>query len=154
LVLSRAMTSKEKRTRYQGLRRYRHFWFASLACGVISLIDVPPSEIAARAHSAFEQDQAAIAPLAAQVAQASGFQSSDYRAVIAELKKRQITGPAIVPFFENRLHEIERIIRTNDLVALPDRSVVIRLASAAETACSALTGRHRATLNKTRRSAG
>jgi len=97
-------------------------------------INVPPAEIAARAHAAFGQDQAAMAPLALQVARSNGFQSSDYRAVIAELKKRQITGPAIVPFYENRLQEIERIIRTNDLVALPQRSVIIRLASAAETA--------------------
>jgi hypothetical protein len=97
-------------------------------------IDVPPSEIAARAHAAFEQDQAAMASLAVQVAQSDGFPSSDYRAVIAELKKRQIVGPAIVPFYKNRLHEIERIITTNDLVALPERSVIIRLASAAETA--------------------
>jgi Bacterial protein of unknown function (DUF885) len=97
-------------------------------------IDVPPSEIAARAHAAFEQDQAAMAALAWQVARANGFRSSNYRAVIAELKKRQITGPAIVPFYQNRLQEIERIIRTNDLVALPERSVIIRLASAAETA--------------------
>ena len=97
-------------------------------------INVPPAEIAARAHAAFGQDQAAMAPLALQVARSNGFQSSDYRAVIAELKKRQITGPAIVPFYENRLQEIERIIRTNDLVALPGRSVIIRLASAAETA--------------------
>jgi hypothetical protein len=97
-------------------------------------IDVPPSEIAAKAHTAFEQDQAAMAALALQVARSNGFPSSDYRAVIAELKKRQITGPAIVPLYENRLQEIERIIRMNDLVALPERSVIIRLASAAETA--------------------
>jgi hypothetical protein len=97
-------------------------------------IDVPPSEIVAKAHAAFEQDQAAMAPLALKVARSNGFRSSDYRAVIAELKKRQITAPEIVPFYENRLHEIERIIRTNNLVTLPDRSVIIRLASAAETA--------------------
>jgi hypothetical protein len=97
-------------------------------------IDVPPTEIAARAHMAFEQDQAAMAPLAARVAQASGLTSSDYRAVIAELKKRQITGTAIIPFYEHRLHEIEQIITTNELVTLPNRPLIIRLASAAETA--------------------
>jgi hypothetical protein len=97
-------------------------------------IDASPSEIATRAHVAFNQDQAAMAPLAMQVAQSNGFSSSDYRAVIAELKKRQITGAAIVPFYEHRLHEIERIITTNGLVTLPDRRAIIRLASAAETA--------------------
>ena len=97
-------------------------------------IDVPPAEIAIRAHAAFNQDQAAMAPLALQVAQSNGFSSSDYRAVIAELKKRQITGAAIVPFYEHRLHDIEQIITTNSLVTLPIRPIIIRLASAAETA--------------------
>jgi hypothetical protein len=97
-------------------------------------IDASPSEIATRAHAAFNQDQTAMAPLAMQVAQSNGFSSSDYRAVIAELKKRQITGAAIVPFYEHRLHEIERIITTNGLVTLPNRPAIIRLASAAETA--------------------
>jgi hypothetical protein len=97
-------------------------------------IDVSPAEIATRAHAAFQQDQAAMAPLAAQVAQANGLASSDYRAVIEELKKRQITGTAIVPFYEHRLHDIEGIIRTNSLVTLPNRPTIIRLASAAETA--------------------
>jgi uncharacterized protein (DUF885 family) len=97
-------------------------------------IDGSPGEIATRAHAAFNQDQAAMAPLAMQVAQSNGFPSSDYRTVIAELKKRQITGAAIVPFYENRLHEIERIITTNSLVTLPNRPAIIRLASAAETA--------------------
>jgi Bacterial protein of unknown function (DUF885) len=97
-------------------------------------IDVLPSEIAIRARTAFDQDQAAMVPLAMQVARSNGFSSSDYRAVIAELKKRQITGAAIVPFYEQRLHDIERIITTNDLVTLPNRPTIIRLASAAETA--------------------
>jgi hypothetical protein len=96
-------------------------------------IDASPAEIAARAHAAFNLDQAAMAPLAMQVAQSNGFPSSDYRAVIAELKKRQITGAAIVPFYEKRLHEIEQIITTNGLVTLPNRPIIIRLASAAET---------------------
>jgi hypothetical protein len=97
-------------------------------------IDASPSEIAIRAHAAFNQDQATMASLAMQVAQSNGFSSSDYRAVIAELKKRQITGAAIVPFYEQRLHDIERIITTNSLVTLPSRPTIIRLASAAETA--------------------
>ena len=96
-------------------------------------IDASPRAIAARAHAAFDQDQAVMANIAAQVAQTNGWPSSDYRAVIGELKKRQVTGNAIVPFYQNRLHQIERIITTNNLVTLPDREPIIRLASAAET---------------------
>ena len=96
-------------------------------------IDIPPAKIAAMAHAAFSQYQAEMAPLAAQVAKARGFSQSDYRSVIAELKKQQITGAAILPFYENRLHEIEKIIAAKNLVTLPDRPAIIRLATAAET---------------------
>jgi uncharacterized protein (DUF885 family) len=97
-------------------------------------IDIPPAQIAKMAHAAFTQYQSEMAPLAAQVAKANGYPSSDYRAVIAELKKKQITGEAILPFFENRLHEIEKIIVAKNLVTLPNRPAIIRLATPAETA--------------------
>jgi uncharacterized protein (DUF885 family) len=97
-------------------------------------IDIPPAQIAKMAHAAFVQYQAEMAPLAARVAKANGYPSSDYRAVIAELKKKQITGEAILPFFENRLHEIEKIIVAKNLVTLPSRPAIIRLATPAETA--------------------
>jgi uncharacterized protein (DUF885 family) len=96
-------------------------------------IDLPPAKIAAMAHAAFTQYQAEMAPLAAQVAKANGYPSSDYRAVIAQLKKQQITGDAILPFFTKRLHQIEQIIVAEDLVTLPARPAIIRLATAAET---------------------
>src|ERR1700689_2015972 len=97
-------------------------------------IDIPPAQIAKMAHAAFTQYQNEMAPLAAQVAKANGYPSSDYRAVITELKKKQITGEAILPFFENRLHEIEKIIVAQNLVTLPNRPAIIRLATPAETA--------------------
>jgi uncharacterized protein (DUF885 family) len=97
-------------------------------------IDIPPAQIAKMAHTAFTQYQTEMAPLAAGIAKANGYPSSDYRAVIAELKKKQITGEAILPFYENRLHEIEKIIVAKNLVTLPDRPAIIRLATPAETA--------------------
>jgi uncharacterized protein (DUF885 family) len=97
-------------------------------------IDIPPAQIAKMAHAAFTQYQGEMAPLAAQIAKSNGYSSADYRAVIAELKKKQITGAAILPFFENRLHEIEKIIVAKNLVTLPNRPAIIRLATAAETA--------------------
>ncbi len=97
-------------------------------------IDIPPAQIAVMAHTAYTEYQAEMAPLAARVAKANGYPSSDYRAVIAELKKQQITGEAILPFYEKRLHEIEEIIVAKNVVTLPDRPAIIRLATAAETA--------------------
>jgi uncharacterized protein (DUF885 family) len=97
-------------------------------------VDIPPQQIAAMAHAAFSEYQGQMAPLAAQVASANHYPSKDYRAVIRELKKQQITGDAILPFFNNRLHQIEQLIVAHDLVTLPDRPAIIRLATAAETA--------------------
>jgi uncharacterized protein (DUF885 family) len=75
-----------------------------------------------------------MATLAATVAKTKGFASRDYRAVIAELKKDQLKGEAILPFYEKRLGEVEQIIKARSLVTLPTRPAIIRLATAAETA--------------------
>ena len=97
-------------------------------------IDVVPADIAVMAHAAFTQYQAEMAPLAEEIARKNGYASSNYRAVISELKKQQIAGDAVIPFYEHRLHEIEAIIRAHKLLTLPDRPAIIRLATAAETA--------------------
>ena len=97
-------------------------------------IDIPPAQIAAMAHKAFAEYQAEMAPIAAQIAKQHGWASSDYRDVIKELKKTQITGDATLPFYVKRLGEIEEIIREKNLVTLPERPAIIRLATAAETA--------------------
>jgi uncharacterized protein (DUF885 family) len=97
-------------------------------------IDISPAQIAAIAHGAFSEYQSEMGRLAEQVARNKGYSASDYRSVIRELKKSQITGPAILPLYEDRLHAIESIIVAQKLVTLPDRPAIIRLASAAETA--------------------
>jgi uncharacterized protein (DUF885 family) len=54
--------------------------------------------------------------------------------VIRQLKKQQITGDAILPFYEARLKAIEAIVDKQKLVTLPTRPAIIRLATPAETA--------------------
>jgi len=61
-------------------------------------------------------------------------QSQDYRDVIHALKKEQLTGDEILPHYKKRLADIEKIIRREHLVTLPERPAIIRLATAAETA--------------------
>jgi uncharacterized protein (DUF885 family) len=97
-------------------------------------IDIPPAQIASMAHAAFAQYLTEMAPLAQKIATAHGYSSGDYRSVIAQLKKNQITGTAILPFYEARLREIENIIVAKNLVTLPNRPAIIRLATPAETA--------------------
>jgi hypothetical protein len=97
-------------------------------------IDIPPAQLATMAHKAFAEYQAQMAPIAADIAKERGYKSSDYRDVIRELKKEQITGEAILPFYQKRLHEIEAIIVKERLVTLPDRPAIIRLGTLAESA--------------------
>ncbi len=96
-------------------------------------IDIPPSQLAALAHKAFNDIQAEMQPIATQIAQQRYLPSSDYRDVMRELKKQQIIGDAIMPLYKDRLAQIEKIISEHQIVTLPDRPARIRLATAAET---------------------
>jgi uncharacterized protein (DUF885 family) len=97
-------------------------------------LDIPPAQIAAMAHQAFTEIQGEMKPIAAEVAQQRHLSSSDYRDVMRDLKKQQLVGDSILPFYENRLKQIEKIIVEHQIVTLPDRPARIRIASAAETA--------------------
>jgi uncharacterized protein (DUF885 family) len=97
-------------------------------------IDIPPKQLAAMAHQAFSELQAEMKPIAAQIAKERHLPSSDYRDVIHELKKQQLVGDAILPFYQERLKQIEKIIVEKQIVSLPDRPAKIRIATAAETA--------------------
>lgn len=97
-------------------------------------IDIPPDQMAALAHKGFDEIQAEMKPIAAQIAKQNNWPSNDYRDVIRELKKQQLVGDAILPFYQNRLKQIEEIIRKENIVTLPDRPARIRIATAAETA--------------------
>ncbi len=82
----------------------------------------------------FSQLQSEMQPIADKIAKERHLPSSDYRDVIRELKKDQIPGDQLMPHYQQRLAEIEGIIRREHLITLPDRPAIIRLASAAETA--------------------
>ncbi len=97
-------------------------------------IDIPPGEVAAMAHQAFSDIQAEMKPIAAQIAKNRNLPSSDYRDVMRELKKQQLVGESILPFYQERLKQIEKIIVDKQIVSLPDRPARIRIATAAETA--------------------
>ena len=97
-------------------------------------VDIPAAELARLARASFLEIQAEMQAIAPKVAAARGWKITDYRAVIRELKKEQFTGEDIFPHFVARMKELEQIVRTNDLVTLPDRDARMRLATAAETA--------------------
>jgi uncharacterized protein (DUF885 family) len=97
-------------------------------------IDATPQQLADMAHAAFIDIQNQMKPIAEKVAKEKGYASTDYRDVIRELKKKQLVGDAILPFYQQRLKQVETIISNEKLVTLPERPARIRIASAAETA--------------------
>jgi uncharacterized protein (DUF885 family) len=97
-------------------------------------VDIPPDELARRAHQAFTEIQGEMQKTAAQIARQHGWASADYRDVIKELKKQQIPDDQVLDFYIHRLGRIEDIIRTHHLVTLPGRPARIRLGTPAENA--------------------
>ena len=95
---------------------------------------VPPEELIRRALLSFAEIRNEMRVLAPMVAKQKGFKSTDYRDVIRELKKQQLVGAAIMPFYRKRLEAIEDILRREHEITVPERKAVIRLATAAETA--------------------
>jgi uncharacterized protein DUF885 len=97
-------------------------------------IDIPPTQLAAMAHKSFDEYQAEMQTIAAQIAKQRGWPSSDYRDVIKRLKQDQLVGDSILPFYKDRLKAIEGIIVKQNLVSLPERPARIRLGTPAESA--------------------
>jgi uncharacterized protein (DUF885 family) len=97
-------------------------------------IDIPPAQLAEMAHKAFAEYQAEMQTIAAQIAKQRGWPNSGYRDVIKKLKEEQLVGDAILPFYKQRLGDIEKIIVAQKLVTLPDRPARIRIGTPAESA--------------------
>jgi len=97
-------------------------------------IDWSVEELTGRAKAAFHGIQNEMQVLAGMIAERHGWASRDYRDVLRELKKQQLVGDAILPHYQARIRQIEKIIAEQGIVTLPEREMRIRLASAAESA--------------------
>jgi hypothetical protein len=97
-------------------------------------LDYTPSELARLAHQSFTQIQGEMQKLATKIAQERHLPSSGYRDVVRTLKKDQLAGDQILPHYQQRLAEIEAILRRERLITLPNRPAIITIATAAETA--------------------
>lgn len=98
-------------------------------------VDATPEaliEQATKGYMDIRNEMEALAPL---VAKKFGYETNDYREVIALLKKNGgIDGDKLLDHYHAVLRDIEEIILREKLVSLPDRDAGIRIASAAETA--------------------
>jgi uncharacterized protein (DUF885 family) len=73
----------------------------------------------------------ALAPL---IAKQKGYDTNNYREVIALLKKEQIHGDELMASYREVMAEIDVIIERESLISLPDEPARVRMATAAETA--------------------
>ena len=98
-------------------------------------VDASPEmliEQATKGYLDIRNEMEALAPL---VAREKGYDTTDYREVIALLKRDgAMDGDKILDHYHAVLREIEAIIRRERLVTLPERDAGIRIATAAETA--------------------
>jgi len=99
-------------------------------------IDASPEDLAAMGHAAFDEIQQQMQALAPAVAREKGIRATDYRQVILALKKDQVEGDAIMALYHKRIAAIEQIIREHHLVTLPERPMIFRFASEAESAAT------------------
>ena len=97
-------------------------------------VDMPIEELRRRAMVTFKELQTQMQVLANIIARENNYPSSDYRDVIRSLKEEQLDSASTLPLYYEVIREIEMIIKREELLTLPDRSMTIRLASAAESA--------------------
>jgi uncharacterized protein (DUF885 family) len=95
---------------------------------------IDPRELIERASGSFVETRAELQALTRVYAAQRGLKSSDYREVIRDLKKEKIPEDKLLPFYRERLARLEDIVRRENIVTLPEREAVIRLATEAESA--------------------
>ncbi len=97
-------------------------------------LDISPQELVRKADLEFIETRAQMQVLAATVAKENGITATDYRDVLKALKKQQLDKDSIEPYYHDVIGKIEAIIRARNIVALPQRAMIMRLASEAESA--------------------
>ena len=97
-------------------------------------VKTDPRALIDQATLSFVQTREEMQTLANLVAKERGFPSSDYRDVLAALRKEVIAEDALLPTYKARLAILEEIVRREDIVSLPERPAVIRLGTPAESA--------------------
>ena len=97
-------------------------------------LDIAPRELIKQAMLEFMETRSAMEVLAPVVARAEGIQATDYRGVLKALKKKQLDKASVEPTYHRIIGQIEDTIVKQRIVDLPQRKMVMRMASEAENA--------------------
>ena len=93
-----------------------------------------PEELIAEALYSYQFIRSEMKALARRIAERRGWDDKRLVPVIRQLKKEQISQDEILAVYDDRLAQLEEIIRREDIITLPERDAVIRLATEAESA--------------------
>jgi uncharacterized protein (DUF885 family) len=97
-------------------------------------VDATPAELIELAQYSYQLIRNEMRVLARRIAERRGWKERDLVSVLRALKKEQLPPEQVLPRYLQRLAELEEIIRRENLVTLPERDAVIRLATEAEAA--------------------
>ena len=98
-------------------------------------VDASPQELIEQATKGYMDIRNEMEALAPQIAAEKGWDTRDYREVIAMLKEEgPIDGDKMLDHYHSVLRDIEEIIVREEIISLPERDAGIRIATAAETA--------------------
>jgi uncharacterized protein (DUF885 family) len=97
-------------------------------------LDIPPEQLVQKARLSYAEIRNEMQAIASQIAAQRKLPDSDYRAVIKALKREQIPADQVEATYHEVIARIEDIIRRERIITLPERPMLMRVASAAETA--------------------
>jgi uncharacterized protein (DUF885 family) len=97
-------------------------------------LDISPEELIRKAEVEFMETRAQMQMLAPVVARSLGSDATDFHDVLKLLKKEQLDRDSIESYYHEIIGKVEAIIRDHGLVSLPQRAMIMRLASEAESA--------------------
>jgi uncharacterized protein (DUF885 family) len=95
---------------------------------------MPVEVLEQRAKTSFKELQVQMQAYARRITEQRKLPAADYREVIRILKADQFEGENILPFYQHLQDSIEAIVLKEKIVTLPEREMIIRLASEAESA--------------------
>jgi uncharacterized protein (DUF885 family) len=93
-----------------------------------------PEELITEALYSYQFIRSEMKALARRIAEKRGWDDNSLTSVFRRLKTEQIPQDEILDVYNERLADLEEIIRREDIITLPERDAVIRLATEAESA--------------------
>jgi hypothetical protein len=93
-----------------------------------------PGELIAEAQYSYQLIRSEMKALAIRIAERRGWEDNHLVPVLQKLKEEQIPQDQILTVYMDILGQLEDIIRREDIISLPERDAVIRMATEAESA--------------------